>query len=392
MKGDLKYYLLIVLVFLLLFAAESSSDGPVEYETTLAHDDKDPYGAQVLNDLMPEILGDNEIYYNRFTLYELEYDFTPGVNLLIIAEFFGAGEEDIEVLLDNVSRGMNALVVAENMPYLEEELDFDTDYDQFSYMISADQDSSTLSFVNSRLPDQDFKYKRDAINSYFDEVKDLSYEVIAKNKDGKPIAIRVKRGEGALILCSTPLAFTNNYMFFEDNHEFVSTMLSFLPERDLIWTEYYQLGRVEADTRMRVILNTPPLRLAYFITIAAVLLFMLFEAKRKQRIIPIVKPLSNTTLEFIGTIANLYLRKKDHTDIALKRIQYFQEYIHTHYFMSFKKFDEHFFEKLAAKSGNSVVDVKKLFELIRKIKDSKRVSMNELKQLSDKIEAFYGRK
>ena len=390
MKGDAKYYGIILLVFLLLFGAEYFGDGPVKYDTSLSYRDKDPYGTEVLNRLMPEIFGDKNIEHNNLTLYELEYDLGTDVNLLIMAENFVAGEEDISVLLEQVLLGMDALIIAENMFSLEDTLNFDLRANEMPFMLSADNDTSTLSFTNSALPNQSFRYKKDAINSYFDDIE-LPYEVIAKNVNGDPVAIKINQGEGNLILCATPLAFTNNYLFLEENYQFASTMLSFLSEKDLIWTEYYQLGREESGSSLRVILSTPSLKLATIVTIAAILLFMLFEAKRKQRVIPVIKPLANTTLEFIGTIANLYLRKKDHKDIAQKRIQYFQEYIHTHYFMSFKRFDQDFFEKLAAKSGNTVVEVKKLFDLIKKLKDSSWVSENDLKELSEKIEAFYGR-
>ena len=390
MKGDAKYYGIIVLVFLVLFGAEYVSDGPVEYDKSLSYRDKNPYGSEVLNKLMPEIFGNKNIEHSNLTLYELEYDLGMDVNLLIMAENFLAGEEDIDVLLEQVFLGMDALIIAENMFYLEDSLKFTLRVNELPFMLSADNDTATLSFTNSALPGQDFKYKKDAINSYFDDIE-LPYEVIAENASGDPVAIRIKQGMGSLILCATPIAFTNTYLFLEDNHQFASTILSFLPEKDLIWTEYYQLGRQESGSSLRVLLTSPPLRLATTVAIGAILLFMLFEAKRKQRVIPVIKPLANTTLEFIGTIANLYLRKKDHKDIAQKRIQYFQEYIHTHYFMSFKTFDEHFFEKLAAKSGNSVVDVKKLFDLINRLKESSKVSENDLKELSEKIEAFYGR-
>ena len=392
MKGDAKYYALVALIFLILFTLSYTAKDPTNYRHTFSHKDKNPYGGFVLKDMMPDMFGDKEVSNINYTLYEIEEDLTPDKNLLIIADNMSAGQEDLEVLLNAVDQGMHAMIIAQSMYMIEDTLDFMTDYSEFDYMLNANQDTSYVSFLNPAMPAGDFRYKRDAIAYHFDDLDSIDYKVIAQNGDKEPVAIQVPYGKGYLYLCTTPLAFTNNYLFFEENHAYVSALLSFLPQKDMIWCEYYQMGRLEIQTPLRVVLTTPPLKLAYTVAILSLVLFMIFEAKRKQRIIPIIKPLANTTLEFIGTIANLYMRRKDHGDIARKRIQYFQEYIHNHYFMNFKKFDQAFFERLAAKSGNEVVEVKKLFDLIQRVKEQEFVSEQELKLLSDKIEAFYGRK
>ncbi|MCE7993946.1 MAG: DUF4350 domain-containing protein [Roseivirga sp.] len=391
MKGDRKYYIMIIGVFLILFLASYFREEPTNYNHTFSHLDKNPYGGYVLKQLMPDLFGDKKVENLNRTLYEIQDQLTPDKNLLVIADRMNMGGEDVEVLLEAVDAGMNAMIITQGAYSLTDTLGFSTSTNEFNYLLNANQDSSMVTFINDRLPEGDFKYKRDAISYYFDDLDSLEYGTIATNLTDRPVAMKVSYGKGNFYFCTTPLAFTNEYLFFENNHEYASTILSFLPRRDMIWSEYYQLGRMEVATPLRVVLTSPSLKLAYLVTIVALILFMVFEAKRKQRIIPIVKPLANTTLQFIGTIANLYLRKKDHWDIAQKRIQYFQEYIHNRYFMSFKKFDHAFFEKLAAKSGNDVIEVKKLFDLIQQIKEKQTVNESELKSLSDKIEAFYGR-
>lgn len=391
MKGDRKYYAIIIGVFVTLFLASYFREDPTNYNHTFSHRDKNPYGGYVLKELMPDLFGDKEVVNLNRTLYEIQDQLTPDKNLLIIADEMNTGEEDIDVLLEAVDAGMNAMIITQRAFWLEDTLGLSIETNEFNYLINANQDSSAVTFLNDRLPEGEFRFKRDAISHYFDDLDSLEYGAIATNLIDQPVAIRVSFGKGYIYLCTTPLAFTNEYFFFRNNHEYASAVLSFLPRRDIIWSEYYQLGRLEVRTPLRVVLTTPTLKLAYLVTIVALILFMIFEAKRKQRIIPVIKPLANTTLQFIGIIANLYLRKKDHSDIAQKRIQYFQEYIHNRYFMSFKKFDREFFEKLAAKSGNDVVEVKKLFDLIQYIKTKETVSESELQSLSDKIEAFYGR-
>jgi hypothetical protein len=391
MKGDAKYYAIIIGVFLLLFVANRFKDEPTDYTHTFSHKDKNPYGSYLLKELMPDLFDDHEVESLNMTLYEIEERLTPDKNLLIIADNMYGGAEEIEVLLNAVNEGMNAMIVANTAYSLTDTLGISVEFNSLGFLVNANQDSTYLKFASRDLPQDHYQFKSDVASHNFSDLDSLDYGLIAVNASGDPMAIKVPHGKGNIILATTPMVFTNDYFFYENNHEYAATLLSYLPKKDMIWSEYYQLGRIEVSTPLRVILQAPALKLAYTLTIVALLLFMIFEAKRKQRIIPIVRPLANTTLEFIGTITNLYLRKKDHLDIALKRIQYFQESIQARYFMNFKKLNDEFFEKLAAKSGNEVRDVKELFDLIQRIKERETVSEQELKSLSDKIEAFYGR-
>jgi hypothetical protein len=145
---------------------------------------------------------------------------------------------------------------------------------------------------------------------------------------------------------------------------------------------------MEATTPLRFILSNEPLRWAYYLAILSILLFMIFEAKRKQRIIPIIKPLANTTLEFISTIANLYLQKKDYKNIAEKKIVYFLDSIKTNYLLDLFHPSESLINALARKSGNEEEKVVALFKQIESIQNKTSITESELLTLSTSIEKF----
>jgi hypothetical protein len=184
------------------------------------------------------------------------------------------------------------------------------------------------------------------------------------------------------------MAFTNAYLLPGENHRFAATSLSYLPVQDVIWTEYYQLGRMEAATPLRFILTNEPLRWAYFITIISLIIFMIFEAKRKQRIIPVIKPLGNTTLEFVKTIGNLYYQQGEHKAIAEKKINYLFDQIRTRYWINTNKLDENFIVSLAKKSGKSEEDVRAMVMAIKNIQSQPSIAMEALIDLNDRIEKF----
>lgn len=393
MKGERKYYVIILTIFLILFFIQQAQKEPTSYEHTYSHRDKNPYGGYVLKTLLPDFFGEIEVQSHNLTIYELEDELGYDNNLILIADQINLSEEDTDVLLDAVNLGTNAFISANRIGgKLADTLKFYTTRNEFEYVITANTDTSSVTSVNEALADKEFRFKRDAIATYFDDLDSLDHQVLAENAEGRPVAITVNWGAGKLVLNTTPLAFTNNYFFFENNNQFAAALMSELPQQATIWTEYYQLGRIQFGSPLSIIMKAPALKLAYTITLVSLILFMVFEAKRKQRIIPVIVPLRNTTVDFIKTIGNLYLRKGNHKDIALKRIQYLLEHIRSKYYLNFEKFNADFFEKLAAKSGQDIVSIKKLFDQIERIKNKAEVSQSELQLLSQQIEMFYGRK
>jgi hypothetical protein len=139
---------------------------------------------------------------------------------------------------------------------------------------------------------------------------------------------------------------------------------------------------------LRYILTTEPLKWAYYVTVLGLLFFILFEAKRKQRPIPVLTPPRNESMDFIKTIGNLYFEKGDHKNLASKKIQYLLEFIRSHYHLPTNRFDEDFFSLLSSKSGKPLINIEGLFTMIRILDKKEKIDGNELLVLNRKIEAF----
>jgi hypothetical protein len=115
---------------------------------------------------------------------------------------------------------------------------------------------------------------------------------------------------------------------------------------------------------------------------------MIFEAKRKQRIIPVIRPLPNTTVQFVATIGNLYFQHGDHKNIADKKINFLLEQIRSRYFIPTNKLDDTFILLLAQKSGKPEREVIELFNTVNYISRSSVINVEILIDLNDKIEKF----
>ncbi len=392
MTKDWKYIVYISLLGLLLAFVLLSKNKEHDWSINFSHISKAPYGTYALTSLLPENFKNQNLTNSYKTIYELKDSIQSDENILIISSRFAPDQEDTKVLLTMVENGVTAFISSNEFSgTFADTLGLSTGDSFFQGENSFEQsDSASLHFVIPVMDTaQSFPYKRANIHNYFRKIDSINASVIAKNDFNQPVTVRIKKGEGKFILNCTPLIFTNIYLLAKENHDFVATSLSYLPDKNTYRTEFYHLGRMESSTPLRFILTNEPLRWAYYITIITLLLFMIFEAKRKQRIIPVIKPLANTTLEFVSTIGNLYYQRGDHKNISEKKIQFFFDYIHTHYFMSTTQRDESFIATLSRKSGAGEQTVRSLIEIINTIHSHEKVLKEELTTMNTLLEKFY---
>lgn len=385
----------ISLLGLLLGFVLLSKNKEYDWSINYSHTSKSPYGTYALTSLLPAHLRNQKIINSYKTIYELKDSMKSNENIVIISSRFSPDQEDAKVLLSMVEHGSTAFISSNEFTgTFADTLGLSTGDSFFQGENSFDQsDSASLHFVIPMIDStQSFSYKRANIHNYFRKIDSVSASVIAKNDFNQPVTVRIKRGKGTLILNCTPIVFTNIYLLANQNHDFAATSLSYLPEKNTYRTEFYHLGRMEVATPLRFILTNEPLSWAYYITIISLLLFMVFEAKRKQRIIPVIKPLANTTIEFVSTIGNLYYQRGDHKNIAEKKIQFFFDYIHTHYFMSTNQRDEGFISMLSRKSGAGEQTVRPLIDMINLIHSHEKIRKEELTTLNVLLEKFYKKK
>ncbi|MFM8914249.1 MAG: hypothetical protein ACKOE6_15240, partial [Flammeovirgaceae bacterium] len=255
------------------------------------------------------------------------------------------------------------------------------------------KDTLSLHFVNTSFDTTaSFPIRNDHIHTHFGRVDSVTATVLVRNEANQAVAIRVQHGLGTLILACTPMVLTNIHVLSANNNHLASSLFACLNRKEIVRTEFYHLGRMEVGTPLRFVLRNETLRWAYYLSISMVLTFIFFEAKRKQRIIPIIKPLANTTLEFVATIGNLYYQRGDHKNIAEKKIAFFWERVRSHYFLSIQAGQDGFAETLAKKTGHSIEVVSDLLHQFDAVHRAKLIDARQLKKLSETITEFWKRK
>ena len=389
MNWRLKYWIMFFAVVVAFVYFEYKKPVPQDWTPTFSKFHKIPFGTFILNDLLSRHA--REIDHSNRTVFELT-DSLKGQDLFILTRFFRPDADDLEALLRYVEEGNRAFVSAELMNLsVGDTLGLSTSnlfYDSLRLGLSL-TDSIILSLTNPEVKQHQFSYAIQDIPFYFDRIDTLNTIVLAVNNLGYPVLVEVPWGEGSVYVSSTPKVFTNYWMLVSENADLAMLELSYLDSDDLVWTEYYNMGRMEARSPLRYILSEPALKWAYYVAIIALALFIFFDAKRIQRIIPILEPPRNATLDFVRTIGNLYFHRADHRNAAEKKIQHFFEYLRSSYYLQTQILDEEFYERLTHKSGWSRGMIDGLFSKILRVKAGGRVTTNELLSLNASIDSFY---
>ncbi len=236
------------------------------------------------------------------------------------------------------------------------------------------------------------QFKKKTYTTVFKSFDTLKTKALGYFKNEKaPLSqinfIKIKQGAGTLYLHTLPEAFSNYYML-TDNQNYAANCLSYTKNDFYYWDTYIKSGRKEVSSPLRFVLSQVSLRWAYYLFAIGLLLFVLFKGKREQRIIPIVTPLKNTSIEFTQTIGDLYLQHQDYSNIIHKKITYFLEKVRSDYYLDTSNLDATFITKLAHKSTNTTEKTEALIQLIKNYKQNPVNSEVALIKLNKAIEEF----
>lgn len=251
----------------------------------------------------------------------------------------------------------------EGDPYYEEEVFDDTEeeyaYDPYDHLKSlsyyaASNDyyifpKTKRSAVKSQVT---YRYEFDTIpynwsfldEAVFDYYDEDSVKVLGTFKEGanalyrdKINFFRIKKGNGYIYIHTTPLAFTNIHMLEEKNMQYARDVFSYIPSGTIYWDEENRTqDRIKREREkagmpdespLEFILSEPALRKAWYILLSLLILYLIFGAKRRQRVIPIMERKDNTSIEYAEVISQLFLEQTDHTKLIALKTELFRAHI-----------------------------------------------------------------
>jgi hypothetical protein len=388
MNKTIKIYIgILVFVFALILMADSNRPKPIDWRPTYSVNDKIPYGLYIFDKEINGLLKNQKIErISSETPYEFldsKYvaDTVSGKykisgTFFNVSEFGGIDDQSISELFYFVSHGNNAFLSMKTFP---ESLLDSLKIEQKSIYKNAD---TTFSWMpNKTAKSKKYPFAASGEEFYFSKIDTLNTTVLGyqngmKNRRDVNF-IKVPYKNGYFYLHTQPVAFTNFYLLKKQNYQYAENVMSYVPKGNVFWYTKGQNSESISESPLRYIFSQPALKWAWYFFLIGMVIFIFFNAKRKQRIVPILKPLPNLTVDFTKTIGNLYYQEGDHSNIIDKKIIYFLERMRNEYLMDTTKLDDVFIKKLHHKSGKEENDIRELVFLINEHRNSYHGSLEE---------------
>jgi hypothetical protein len=399
MNKKIKIYIaFLIVVFLLILLSDYNTPKPIDWKPTYDVNDKIPFGLFVFDKEIGGILKGQKIERiateTPYEFLDSKYDAKPDANkykiegtFINISEFASIDDQSVKELFYFVSHGNTAFLSMKTFPQIlldSLKIDYLTD---FNY-----SKNSTIWLANKKLgAEKHTDFTQGMGDYYFSKIDTLTTTVLGYQSNGKDEKrinfIKVPYKNGFFYLHTQPAVFTNFHLLKANHYKYTEKLLSYIPKGAVYWYTKIPIDNTISDSPMRFILSQAALKWAWYLFLAGMLIFILFNAKRKQRIVPILKPLPNLTVDFTKTIGNLYYLEGDRKDIINKKIIYFLEKIRTEYHIDTNHLDEEFISKLHLKTRKNKTDIQNLIGLINNHRKNNYDSVeSDLIQLNNAIE------
>ncbi|MEN0003809.1 MAG: DUF4350 domain-containing protein [Bacteroidota bacterium] len=390
-----------------------------DWRESYHYESKEPYGTFVVKELLQNYFPDQSFRLLQDSIYGALPTSTDTLsNFVFIGQAMLLDSTDLNALLQFVADGNRAFIASKTLPNeLANQFDYGVcDYywdDYWGYQDTMVQ----LTFAQADL-NQDSAYQfqylwRNKASSYewhymdpefFCDSYHAAVPLAYYTLDSIVHFAQINYGEGSFFLHTIPLAFTNVQLLEDQGIAYADGVFSHLHEGPIYWDAYShvseRLGRSRNDTNygnrklsgdspLSYILSQPALAWAWYLLLAMAALYLLFRAKRKQAIVPVLAPNTNTSLEFLSTIGRLYFIQNNHRQLILQQMRLLLAFIRERYHLHTKALDTTFVEKLATKSEIEQAHLSKLLLMYQNIKQSNFVSDQTFIDFHQLVDHFY---
>ena len=357
-----------IIWLLLAFAASSGcnfgNQKKLNRRVTLWRKDKIPYGTYYAYENMPYIFPSANISINKTSPAKYEEFEQPGYTTadsvikpkkayIIISPQVVPNESEINAMLNFVGEGNYIFISAFHIgDSLLNNLKVKT---QVANGMFFPKDTLRVKVSNPVTYDAlAFEYPGDSYSSYISSLDSQYTTILGTDESGRADFVKFNyKSGGAIFLHFAPMAFTNFFLLHKNNKTYFDNVFSYLPQSitEIKWDDYFRYPRNSNFSALNYILSNPSFRWAFWLLMLLFFFIYLFESKRKQRMIPAVSTLRNSSLDFVKTIGQLYYQKKDNLNLANKMSVHFLSHVRTKYNLPTSFLNNEFVDKLSYKSG-----------------------------------------
>jgi hypothetical protein len=388
-------YLPALLFVLVLLSSCGSFRKELDRRLSLWRKDDIPYGTRVAYESLPRLFPDADVSINGSNPAALSAREGKKAYIIIVP-FMDPQPADVTALTNFVGEGNQVFISANRISKsLLHSLGIRTSTGPVLFF--GEPDSLTLGIYHPlnqgyRL----YTYPGDSYDNYVISLDSQYTSILGRDGRGRPDFVRIGyKGGGAIFLHFAPLAFSNFFLLHKQNIAYYESALSYLPAsvKEVIWDDYFRYDHGKPFSAFQFLLSGPPgtagLRWAFWLLLLLFALIYIFDSKRRQRMVPLIPPLRNTSLEFVQTIGRLYYQRRDNQNLAAKMTAHFQDYARTRWHLADTTFDEGFENRLANRSGYPKETLADVVGFMRQLPARAYVTDEELLDFHRQLEAFY---
>jgi hypothetical protein len=389
---------ILALITIVIVLGNHKRTRKMDERITLKEKDKIPYGFAAAKELSASLFPNASFFSDENVPgYWDEISMNSGKQaVIVVAGYFNADDTELSRLMRFVKNGNYVFVITQSFSE-EAQSAFRFTYGQDgSIIFGGGGDSLKVRLMKPFFPsDSLYIYPGKKFGSWFESFDTLHTVVLGRNEDNNPNFIRFNYGEGALFIHSAPLAFSNYFILHKNNIHYFEQAMSVIPNDidKIVWNEYYLINRRSKDQRepnwLSVLLRYNEFRWGFGTLLFLLLLWLLLNSRRRQRMIPAHPRPQNDSLDFVKTMGRLYYDRKDHQNLAKKMSVYFFEHVRSTYKLPTHTLDDAFVEALNYKSGYSLEKLNGIIAFVRNIRNGERVNEQQLINFHNQLESFY---
>ena len=389
-----------IVVLICLNACQSPNKNKPDLRESFSYRDPRPFGTSVAYNILKKKFTNKNLEINKKSFadnYGWDYD-TASLYINISRNYY-VTDRDAESLMAFIYKGNTAFISAAYYDTILLNKLFCKQNKSSFYPennIASLKNTSVRFTDNLSLYNEKYSYYYLPFKNYFSEINGSYARIIGYNEEGKANFFVFMWGKGRIYFHSEPRALSNYFLLTKNNYLYLQEILQMMPEKpeNIYWDNYYSNKNFSpnsnsSNSTLSTLMKYPPLAKAFFIALGLLLLYMFFNSKRRQRIVPVLKRTENTSIAFAEAIAGLYFSKKDNKIIAEKIITYLNEYIRTKLFISNNVNDVNYVDILGRKSAVEPEIINELVDVIKAIQKSEKVTDVQLLKLNRLTEKFF---
>lgn len=415
MKLSKGFVVAIILLMVMVIVVEIKIPKKFKWEEpTYAHNDPNPFGGKLVDSILEASLKDGYRMKPGYLCVDDDKESKNDSTLLFIDyPLTDYDKEEIDTLLEIMECGKSIIWVnADGLcDTLCNILDVATErsYSFETYSIShyfANADTTTLRWRGDRtFKARDYRFRRFDIDysviNIFNQNNPkgaLSDSTVwtpvmtIGNSMNRVVAATRNVGKGRFVLVTYPQLFTNYNVLERGGAELMMRLISLGGKRGIVRYDYRYVPDADEDyyksqSPLRVFLKYDSLRWAVYLALLTIVLSLFFTARRRQRVIPVIKEPENPTIAMVRHIGLMHYRHHDNAAMVRDQFKHFsQAMLRKHLVNVDDEVDLR--ENMALLASVSGLDTTTITESINRLKQLKaddeiKISDNETKQLID---------